>query len=391
MIPLEAMDLSGTRKTNLSLKNNFFYGICFPQWIRLLLRNLSSVHPLFIHRILVVTFASLANSFWKSVAGKKYARRIGERRARRDDRPELVFILGHWRSGTTHLHYLLGSDRDRFAAPTLYQVMNSESFLLTEKWGAQLLNRLLPKTRPMDALPLGADMPGEDEFAMALAGLASPYLGVGFPARRAFYSRYLTFETASPGERQAFMQVLDDFIIRLSIRYPGKRLLLKSPAHTARVGMLVSRYPYAKFIHISRDPEKVFQSSRHIFESFFPFNNFGPIDWDLVDDDILDRYAEMYEAYTRQKSAIPAGNLFEMTLEELAAHPNESMAALFGRFGWYHLGESRSFFGEYLHSIRDYRPNALPPLTEAEREKVFARWGGYGAELGYRNGGYHAE
>jgi hypothetical protein len=375
--------LTRKRATNLSLKNNFFYGICFPQWIRLLLRHFPAAHPEFSHRILVVTFASLGNSFWKFLAGKRHSRRIERLRSRPGDRPEIVFILGHWRSGTTHLHYLLGSDAARFAAPTTYQVMNPASFLLTEKWGAPLLDRLLPGTRPMDGLPLGAHLPGEDEFAMALAGLASPYLGLGFPKQRGFYSRFLTFAKASPAERRAFLDVLDGFIIRLAIRYPGSRLLLKSPAHTARIAMLLSRYPDAKFIHIARDPFKVFQSSRHIFESFFPYCNFESIDWGLVDGDILDRYAEVYEAYFSQKDAIPAGNLFELKFEDLTADPSGTLEALFGRFGWDHLPSSRPHFGRYLDSIRDYRPNSLPPLTENERETVRARWGGYGAALGY--------
>jgi hypothetical protein len=380
---LEANGLSRKRGNNLSLKNNFFYGICFPQWIRLLLRHSSSVHPAFSHRILVVTFASIGNSLWKFLAGKRHAKRIESLRSRRDDRPEIVFILGHWRSGTTHLHYLLGSDAARFAAPTVYQVMNPDSFLLTEKRGAPLLNRLLPGTRPMDGLPLGAHLPGEDEFAMALAGLSSPYLGLGFPKQRGFYSRYLTFAKASPSERQAFMKVLDDFIIRLAIRYPGGRLLLKSPAHTARIALLLSRYPDAKFIHIARDPFKVFQSSRHIFESFFPYCNFESIDWDRMDEDILDRYAEVYDAYFSQKSAIPAGNLFELKSENLIADPFGSLEALFRNFGWDHLRASRPHFERYLGSIRDYRPNSLSALTESERERVRARWGKYGSELGY--------
>jgi hypothetical protein len=380
---LEAIGLTRKRETNLSLRNNFFYGICFPQWIRLLLRHYSSLHPKFSHRILAVTIASIGNSFSKSLAGKKYSARMDKLRTQRDIRPELVFILGHWRSGTTHLHYLLGSDGDGFATPTVYQVMNSESFLLTEKWGAPLLNRLLPKTRPMDGLPLGAHLPGEDEFAMALAGLSSPYLGVGFPRQRDFYSRFLTFAAASPAERRNFLDVLDDFILRLAIRYPGKRLLLKSPGHTARIELILSRYPNAKFIHIARDPMKVFQSSRHIFASFFPYNNFETIDWDLVDDDILHRYAEMYAAYFRQKPAIPARNLFEVKFENLIAHPFASMEAIFQQFGWDHLGRSRSHMEKYLESIRNYRANSLPALTEKERERVRARWGEYAAALGY--------
>ncbi|WP_427846519.1 sulfotransferase [Aromatoleum aromaticum] len=34
-----------------------------------------------------------------------------------------IFVLGHWRSGTTHLHNLLSLD-PQFAYPNFYQVTN---------------------------------------------------------------------------------------------------------------------------------------------------------------------------------------------------------------------------------------------------------------------------
>ena len=42
--------------------------------------------------------------------------------------PDPVFILGHWRSGTTLLHGLMAQD-DQFAYPRIYQVSNPHSFL----------------------------------------------------------------------------------------------------------------------------------------------------------------------------------------------------------------------------------------------------------------------
>ena len=41
----------------------------------------------------------------------------------------------------------------------------------------------------------------------------------------------------------------------------GRRLLLKSPSHTARVRHLLRLFPGAKFIFISRPPRAVFQSN----------------------------------------------------------------------------------------------------------------------------------
>ena len=49
-----------------------------------------------------------------------------------------LFILGHYRSGTTHLHNLLALD-PQFAAPTVFQVLNPHTFLGTERWAAPVV------------------------------------------------------------------------------------------------------------------------------------------------------------------------------------------------------------------------------------------------------------
>lgn len=109
------------------------------------------------------------------------------------DAPPL-FVIGHWRSGTTHLHNLLAKDSAQFACPSTYQVANPHTFLGTEAWRPRLYAGLLSQTRPMDNVALSFDTPQEDEFALALVTLRSFYLGAVFPRRAAYYDRYLTFE-----------------------------------------------------------------------------------------------------------------------------------------------------------------------------------------------------
>ena len=46
-----------------------------------------------------------------------------------------LFILGHYRSGTTHLHNLLALE-PQFSAPNFFQALNPHTFLSTEPWVA---------------------------------------------------------------------------------------------------------------------------------------------------------------------------------------------------------------------------------------------------------------
>src|SRR5262245_21630537 len=65
-----------------------------------------------------------------------------------------LFIVGHWRSGTTFLHYLLSLDRESFRYPTTYQCLFPTIFLTLGEgsWLYRALSARLPPTRPMDAV-----------------------------------------------------------------------------------------------------------------------------------------------------------------------------------------------------------------------------------------------
>ena len=101
-----------------------------------------------------------------------------------------LFILGHWRSGTTLLHNLMALDTS-FSYLNLYQSMCPGHFLLTEPIVAPLTSWCLPKTRPMDNMPLGWNVPMEDEMAVAVDCCVSPYLMAAFQDRFELYERFL--------------------------------------------------------------------------------------------------------------------------------------------------------------------------------------------------------
>ena len=50
-----------------------------------------------------------------------------------------IFILGHWRSGTSHLQHLLSKD-GQHTTTTIYKSLFSDIYLLTEGWLKKPLN-----------------------------------------------------------------------------------------------------------------------------------------------------------------------------------------------------------------------------------------------------------
>jgi omega-hydroxy-beta-dihydromenaquinone-9 sulfotransferase len=172
-----------------------------------------------------------------------------------------LFVLGVWRSGTTHLHNLLARD-DRFAYPNNYEMLYPHTFLTTQATGRRLMQWMTPATRIMDNVKFGVDEPQEDEIALVASGLSFMLGLVVFPRNRNVYQKYRTLTDALPPEREQWKSALRQFLRKLTLKY-NRPLILKSPAHTGRLDVLLEMFPAARFVHIHRDPYTVFQSSVH--------------------------------------------------------------------------------------------------------------------------------
>ncbi len=218
-------------KHRWSVSHNYLAGITAGDWWRLLCQNRFAIAPAYWHRAAFITLASLMNSYhWRSEQ-----RCYGEAIEQVQITHPPLFILGHWRSGTTLLHYLLAQDVSQFNFANTYQVVNPRTFLSTEEMFTRRFAGLVPATRPMDNMSLSFGSPQEDEFAPLLLTLHSLYLGISFPRRLDDYARYLTFRNAPRNEIEQWQRAFEWFCKKLTLKN-DKALILKSPAHTARFG-----------------------------------------------------------------------------------------------------------------------------------------------------------
>src|SRR5262249_10259056 len=215
-----------------------------------------------------------------------------------------LFILGIWRSGTTHLHNLLARD-PRMAFPDFFEVFYPHTFLSTAWLNRGLLARFLPQRRPKDNGRMAIGEPQEDEFALNCLTQMSWVLTWTFPRRAAHYERYLTFHSASPSEIARWQQALQWFVKKLKFAH-DKPLVLKSPAHTGRIKLLLEIFPDAKFVHIHRNPYDVFQSSLHSARKAIPYWTLQRPDHTGLEERTLQQYEAIYQAYFEQGGLIPA-------------------------------------------------------------------------------------
>lgn len=151
------------------------------------------------------------------------------------------------------------------------------------------------------------------------------------------------------------------FLRKLTLRYPEKTLLLKSPAHTAKVRTILSLFPDAKFIHIRRNPYIVFASWQR-------YQNYTQGAGDGVQS-FVEYYARHYSPYLLQRALIPDGNLYEMRHEDLVSSPLEETKKAYGSLGL-DFSECREAMEYYLEEIKNYKQNNHPPLTPAQRAVI---------------------
>src|SRR4029453_3325528 len=122
-----------------------------------------------------------------------------------------LFVLGHWRTGTTLLHELLILD-PRHNFPNTYQCLEPNHFLLTESIFSRVFRFLLPSRRPMDNMEAGWDKPQEDEFALCMLGAPSPYQQIAFPQNSPPGPDSLDLDGLPRAERERWKQAFDTFL-----------------------------------------------------------------------------------------------------------------------------------------------------------------------------------
>ncbi len=291
-----------------------------------------------------------------------------------------VFIIGHWRSGTTHLHNLLGFD-PQFTCPTYYQVMFPHHFAYSQPWGIKLFNYFSPSKRPMDNMAVGAKAPHEDEFALAALSTVSPYLQALFPRTGDNDFAFLDPLRLDQEALDCWKGAMHHFVKKLTFS-KGKRIVLKSPPHLGRVRILLDLFPQAKFIHICRNPYEVYLSTKHMWQTGFSCSHLQKPNSQALEEIILTWYTEIYSLFARDRDLIPPGSLSEIKFEELVTNPLDSLNKIYSTLGLPGFEEFRARVTPYLESQKSYKRNKYV-LDDETKERIRQRWGPTCARYGY--------
>ena len=355
-----------------------WYGMRFGTWAGMLARGRFDITLNCVPRMLAVTGMTALNSGLGTVSAISHGRRVRETEVRPP-----VFIIGHWRTGTTMLHELLDCD-PRFHAPNTYQCMFPSTFLLTQELVGRWTSGMLPKTRPFDNMEFGPDKPQEDEFALLNSGAGTPYRTLAFPRNGAAGLDYMDISSLPAKEREAW-EATYGLILRRFQTGHDRRLVLKSPVHAARIRTLLKLYPDARFIFTARDPFDVFVShvrTVKVLAANQGLHNPIPDDDGWVKDYVLDVFDKLFETYERDRDLVPPGQLIETRYEDLVSDPQARLESLYQSLDLGDFEPARPGVAAYLEARRNYKRN-VNTLAPDDRERVGDRFDRYRERFGY--------
>lgn len=357
-------------------EGHLYSGMSLYPWLRLLLRNRFDISPGRLPTVLVNTGLAAANSTLGLLQRLVYGRGIANTPVPDDP----VFIIGHWRSGTTLLHELLALD-ERIRCPTTYECLSPHHFLLSEGLVRRWLHFLMPRKRPWDNMKLGFDHPQEDETALCALGAHSPFLTVAFPHRPPQDPGYVDMLTLSPAELDRWVLVAQRFYQSVLYRRPG-RLVLKSPQHTFRVQTLAELFPRARFVHIVRDPYVVFSSTVHFWNTTYDMYALQRPPYRNVEENVFSTFCRMEESLARALETLDPHRYQRVRYEDLVANPVEQVGRIYREADLGDFEPARGGIEQYARRTRNYQTNQYD-LTAEQTAEITRRWRPYLEKYGY--------
>jgi hypothetical protein len=321
-------------------------------------RSIRSRHPEPIDHALELRFC-LAGSALSAMGmlQKRLYRRILDQL---DLRPPL-FVVGHWRSGTTLLHELLALD-EGFAVPSTYACFNPHHFLLAHH-RAPTATRL---ARPTGDMTVSPSSPQEEEFALLCMGVTSPYEAFMFPSALRQFESLCDPDLFEHAQELRWNEAIA-WILKATAYVCGadKRLLVKSPAHSFRIPRLSTLFPGAMFIQLEREPYAVSASTLRLWQSMWErYALAAPIAQEELNERILETRLALERRLQNVLPTLSADRVATVRYEDLVADPCHTIEFLYQRLA---LGDPSALLPKVrAYMARNPRDESRPWLNSGQ-------------------------
>ena len=361
-------------------KAHYLLGCRFDNWVKLLFQNKFRIQFSKLPMALFITLTS-ALTFPIALLEKLICDRKIKKSAPKTDP---VFIIGHWRSGTTYLQNILSRDPQFGWCDPVSTTTFSISHLLRKPL-TMIEKNALKTARPMDNMEYKIDLPIEDTFALATISTHSIIHMISFPVHYKNYISGAFVSDLTAAEQENWKKSYSYIINKLTWFYGGKQLLLKSPDNTAHMTQLLELYPNAKFVNIHRDPYTTVMSTIHMFKKQMEIIRLAPLpegDLDVIlEDTIVYIFKRMYTELFELENTI-SDRMITISYRELSSSPYKSLETIYRELDLPGYGEALPHITKYIDSQKNYVKNRFT-ITPRLRNKINSELGFYFTHYGY--------
>ena len=340
-------------------------GIRFSMLMKLVFRNGITLYPRYILRFLVLLQAALISSIFTLVERFKYSKKLR--------RTELVrsplFIIGHWRTGSTFLHQLFNLD-PQFTAPNMVQTVIPDHFLVSTRYYVPILKGTMPETRPMDNVNLSPFEPQEEEFALIRMGSVSPVEKLLFPSGTKYFLEGYNQYLPTGRKLKIWEKNLRTLFKKITLQ-TGKQIVSKNPFHTLRLPLLASMFPGAKFIHITRDPLVVVPSTVRMW-NIVAAENCLKRGWKKPTIGSVASVLGSYLTFVKHESRnLEKGHFIEVAFEDLEKDPQKELERIYTGLNLTLTEEFINSVNQFLEDNKNYRKNRYE-LNDEEKKIILS-------------------
>ena len=295
-----------------------------------------------------------------------------------------IYIVGHWRTGTTYLQNLFTRD-PQFAWFDPMRTITINNCVLLKPILKPFIKKYIKGTRAMDNLEYDLDLPMEEVFAQATISDQAVAHMLVFPGKGEGI-RYVdsAFTDEQSIEKQEEWLADYNYILKkVTWLSGGKQLLLKSPENTCRIAFLKKNFPGAKFINIYRNPYKIIMSTINMYHkemALFGLNE-APSD-EVIEDTVIDLCARIYRKAFNEFYAIPEEDRIDICYEDFCKDPMGYTKQIYEHLDIGGFEEAYPYLKKYIDDQEGYQKNKFT-LDDALKEKINKKLDFYFEKYGY--------
>ena len=265
-----------------------------------------------------------------------------------------LIILGHDRSGTTHLLNLMSLD-PQFAYTRPSQMVLPGCCILFDKIIDFILG-LIDYKRPFDNMDVAPGSPQDDEVPMVKLTPNCEYHKYSFPRNYKYWLEtwVFNFSKESPGYSE-WKETYLGTLRKAAVLMKRDRNLLKSPATMANLNVILELFPNAKFIHIKRNPYKVIPSQINLHKTMVTKYGLESVSDEEITKFAIYQYKGYMQGFLHDLPTIPPDNIIEISYEEFVSDRMHWLQLIYSKLDLGDFSLMKENLQNYIDSIENYQ------------------------------------